>query len=160
MSATPEELQAEAGRWLRFAAEDLEAAEALRLAPGVAARHVATLAQQSAEKAVKAGLVLLDVDPPRTHNLELLVDLLPDDWSVHESSADLALLSLRLVESRYPGEWPETAALAAAEALADPGRPAPLPSFTIGRLAPRSAASPRRTARACRSPGGPLPLGP
>ena len=119
MSATPEELKAEAGRWLRFAAEDLEAAEALRLAPGVAARHVATLAQQSAENAVKAGLVLLDVDPPRTHNLELLVDLLPADWSVHESSADLALLSLRLVESRYPGEWPETAALAAAEALTD-----------------------------------------
>ena len=26
---------------------------------------------------------------------------------------------LRLVESRYPGEWPETATLAAAEALAD-----------------------------------------
>jgi len=89
MNATPDELTAEAGRWLRFAAEDLEAAEALRSAPGVAARHVATLAQQSAEKAVKAGLVLLDVDPPRTHNLELLVDLLPDDWAVHESSADL-----------------------------------------------------------------------
>src|SRR5450759_1365390 len=64
MNATPDELTAEAGRWLRFAAEDLEAAEALRSAPGVAARHVATLAQQSAEKAVKAGLVLLDVDPP------------------------------------------------------------------------------------------------
>jgi HEPN domain-containing protein len=119
MNATPDELTAEAGRWLRFAAEDLEAAEALRSAPGVAARHVATLAQQSAEKAVKAGLVLLDVDPPRTHNLELLVDLLPDDWAVHESSADLARLSLWLVESRYPGEWPETTASAAAKALAD-----------------------------------------
>ena len=104
MSATPEELRAEAGRWLQFAVEDLEAAEALRSAPGVVARHVATLAQQSAEKAVKAGLVVLDVDPPRTHNLELLADLLPDDWAVHESSADLARLSLWLVESRYPGE--------------------------------------------------------
>ena len=87
MNATPDELTAEAGRWLRFAAEDLEAAEALRSAPGVAARHVATLAQQSAEKAVKAGLVLLDVDPPRTHNLELLVDLLPDDWAAEEALA-------------------------------------------------------------------------
>ena len=118
MSATPDELTAEAARWLRFAAEDLEAAEALRAAPGVAAWHVATLAQQSAEKAVKAGLVLLDVDPPRTHNLELLVDLLPDDWIVHASSADLARLSLWLVESRYPGEWPEATESAAAEALA------------------------------------------
>jgi HEPN domain-containing protein len=119
MSATPDELKAEAARWLRFAVEDLEAAEALRSAPGVAARHVATLAQQSAEKAVKAGLVLLDIDPPRSHNLELLVDLLPHDWEVHESSADLARLSLRLVESRYPGGWPETTAAAAVEALAD-----------------------------------------
>jgi hypothetical protein len=39
----------EAARWLRFAAEDLQAAEALASATGVVARHVATLAQQSAE---------------------------------------------------------------------------------------------------------------
>jgi len=119
MSATFDELTAEAGRWLRFAAEDLEAAVALHSTPGVLARHVAMLAQQSAEKAVKAGLVSLDIDPPRTHNLELLVDLLPDDWTIHESSADLARLSLWLVESRYPGDWPEATALDAAEALAD-----------------------------------------
>jgi len=119
MSATADELAAEAGRWLRFAAEDLKAAEALQSAPGVAARHVATLAQQAAEKAVKAGLVLLDIDPPRTHNLELLVDVLPNDWAVGRSSADLARLSLWLVESRYPGEWPEATASEAAEALAD-----------------------------------------
>ena len=50
MSATPDELKAEAARWLRFAAEDLEAAEALRSAPGVAARHVATLARQAAAR--------------------------------------------------------------------------------------------------------------
>jgi HEPN domain-containing protein len=62
--------------------------------------------------------VLLDVDPPRTHNLELLVDLLPDDWTVNDSSADLARLSLWLVESRYPGEWPEAMASDAADALA------------------------------------------
>jgi len=119
MSATPEELIEAAGRWLRFAAEDLEAAEALQSAPGVVARHVATLAQQSAEKAVKAGLVSLDIHPPRTHNLELLVDLLPDEWAVHESFADLARLSLWLVESRYPGEWPETTASDATDALVD-----------------------------------------
>ena len=62
--------------------------------------------------------MLLDVDPPRTHNLELLVDLLPDDWTVNDSSADLARLSLWLVESRYPGEWPEATASDAADALA------------------------------------------
>lgn len=119
MTATPDELAVEAGRWLRFAAEDLKAAEALRSTPGLASRHVATLAQQSAEKALKAGLVLLDIDPPRTHNLELLADLLPDDWAVHESPVDLARLGLWLVESRYPGEWPETTVSDAAEALLD-----------------------------------------
>jgi hypothetical protein len=40
MSATPDELTAESVRWLRLAVEDLDAAEALRSAPGVAARHV------------------------------------------------------------------------------------------------------------------------
>jgi HEPN domain-containing protein len=49
----------------------------------------------------------------------LLVDSLPDGWTVHESSADLARLSLWLVESRYPGDWPEATASDAAEALAD-----------------------------------------
>ncbi len=119
MSAPPEQLAAAAGRWLRFATEDLEAAQALRSAPEVAPRHVATLAQQRAEKAVKAGLVLLGVEPPRTHNLELLVDLLPADWRVHGSTADLAQLTQWLVESRYPGEWPETLSSDAAQALVD-----------------------------------------
>jgi HEPN domain-containing protein len=115
----PDQLATEAARWLRYAAEDLEAAEALEAAPNVAARHVGTLAQQSADKAVKAGLVFLDIDPPRTHNLALLVDMLPDEWGIHESSVDLARLSLWLAESRYPGDWPETTASDAAQALTD-----------------------------------------
>ncbi len=56
----------------------------------MAARHVTILVQQAAEKAVKAGLVLLDVDPHRSHNLEPLADMLPDDWAMREAFADLA----------------------------------------------------------------------
>jgi HEPN domain-containing protein len=93
MSAAPEGSTEEAARWLRFAAEDLRAAETLRSSAVLIPRHVATLAQQGAEKAVKAGLVSLDIDPPRTHILQLLVDLLPSDWQVHESPADLPRLS-------------------------------------------------------------------
>ena len=37
---------------------------------------------------------------------------------MNDSSADLARLSLWLVESRYPGEWPEATASDAADARA------------------------------------------
>lgn len=77
------------------------------------------LAQQAAEKALKAALVMLDIDPPRSHNLQLLVDMLPADWSVRAVRADLAKLSLWLVESRYPGEWPEPTEADSESAAAD-----------------------------------------
>jgi len=65
------------------------------------------LAQQAAEKALKAALISLDIDPPRVHNLELLADLLPEGWAVRSAKQDLGRLSLWIVESRYPGDWPD-----------------------------------------------------
>jgi HEPN domain-containing protein len=74
------------------------------------------------EKALKAALILLDVDPPRTHNLQLLADLLPADWGLEAIPADLARLSMWIVESRYPGDWPDAsdgdAEVAASDAAA------------------------------------------
>ena len=107
MSAGAEDRSSEARRWLRFAREDLRAAETLAADPDAAARLVCTLAQQAAEKALKALLVLQDIDPPRTHNVQLLADLVPRAGRVADVEADLARLSLWAVESRYPGEWPE-----------------------------------------------------
>ena len=106
MSAA-DQRSAEAGRWLALAHEDLAAAESKGADNGLAPRHRCMLAQQAAEKALKAGLIILDVDPPRTHNLELLADMLPEPWQVRRVSNDLGRLSLWVVESRYPGDWPD-----------------------------------------------------
>jgi HEPN domain-containing protein len=97
----------EARRWLRYAREDLEAAEALVGQPYAAPRHGCWLAQQAAEKALKAILVYLQVDFPRTHDLDRLVRLIPAGWQVPREHPDLAALTEWAVEARYPGDWPE-----------------------------------------------------
>ncbi len=66
-----------AREWMASAAIDLDAAE-LWLQQrshgfGIACFH----AEQAAEKALKALLVAGGIDPPRTHDLELLAGLLP-----------------------------------------------------------------------------------
>lgn len=97
----PERLR-ETGRWLRFAREDLSAAERTverREVP----RHACFLSQQAAEKAVKAALVFLQVEFPYRHDLGLLRTYLPDGWLLKENPADLDDLSQWAVESRYPG---------------------------------------------------------
>lgn len=103
---------------MRFAHEDFWAAETLGADPEAAARLVCTLAQQAAEKALKALLVLEDIDPPRTHNVQLLADLVPRAGRIADVAADLARLSLWAVESRYPGDWPEASVDDAEVALA------------------------------------------
>lgn len=118
MSGGAEARPDEAVRWSRFAHEDLWAAETLGADPEAAARLVCTLAQPAAEKALKALLVFRDVDPPRTHNVQLLADLVPRAGRVAGVAADLARLSLWAVESRYPGDWPEASADDAEVALA------------------------------------------
>jgi HEPN domain-containing protein len=125
MSVPAEVRLAEAERWLTYAAEDLHAAESALCEAHLAPRHRCTFAQQAAEKALKAALVSLGIDPPRTHNLQLLADLLPVQWGVSSLEVDFASLSMWAVESRYPGDWPEStdtdaeAAVSAARAVLD-----------------------------------------
>ncbi|HUT01939.1 MAG TPA: HEPN domain-containing protein [Phycisphaerae bacterium] len=97
----------EARRWLRFAREDLCQAESLVAQEQAVYRHACWFAQQAAEKALKAGLVLLQRSFPRTHDLSRLLDLLPTDWSVRTAPVDLPALTEWAVESRYPGDWEE-----------------------------------------------------
>lgn len=98
---------AEVRRWLRYAEEDLLAAEAALNFEGMAPRHATWLAQQSAEKAIKAVLIFLQIDFPRRHDLDALRNLVPAGWQVRESHPDLTELTEWAVEARYPGEWPE-----------------------------------------------------
>jgi HEPN domain-containing protein len=92
----------ETERWLRFAREDLVAAERTverRELP----RHACFLSQQAAEKVVKAALVFLQVEFPHRHDLALLRTCLPDDWLLKKTPTDLDDLSQWAVEGRYPG---------------------------------------------------------
>lgn len=67
----------EARRWLRFACEDLREAEALAAREEGAPRHACWFAQQAAEKALKAALVLEGHEFPFRHDLDALRNLLP-----------------------------------------------------------------------------------
>ena len=97
----------EARRWLQFSAEDLDVAQRLLADRSSAPRHVCWLSQQAADKALKAALVLEEIDFPYTHDLNALRNLLPDSWPVRVDQTDLTQLNQWAVEARYPGEWPE-----------------------------------------------------
>jgi HEPN domain-containing protein len=131
------ELLAEARRWLRFADEDIDAAEALCTDPDVVPRHACWLAQQAAEKALKGALVVEGINFPFRHDLDALRALLPDGWRVKTDHPDLAELTEWAVEARYPGDWPEATtddakrAVAQARALVESVR-ADLTSRTPG----------------------------
>jgi HEPN domain-containing protein len=99
----------EVRNWMRFAREELRAAEAAARDPEFVPRLARYLAEQAAEKALKAVLVYLDIDPPWIHDLDRLRTLIPDPaaWSITEASLDLAPLTVWATEARYPGEGPE-----------------------------------------------------
>ena len=102
MSA-PSPIVAEALRWLRYAREDLALASRIMETEPVIPRHAAGLSQQAAEKALKAALILEQVDFPYIHDLDTLRNLLSDGWSVKDTHDDLVELSEWAAESRYPG---------------------------------------------------------
>ena len=100
MQAT--ERVADTVRWLRYAAEDLITAETLLRQPHVPPRQSCWHAQQAAEKALKAGLICLQIDFPRTHDLNILRSLLPESWHLKTAHPNLGDLNRWVVEARYP----------------------------------------------------------
>ena len=107
----------ETSRWLRYAEEDLITAETLLRHPHVPPRQACWCAQQSAEKALKAVLIFLEIDFPRTHDLNILRNLVPDSWQLKATHRDLASLTGWAVEARYPGEIPDATNADASEAV-------------------------------------------
>ncbi len=107
MSESADERLREASRWLRYALDDLTAARVLAADVTVPPRQVCWLAQQAAEKALKAALCFLQTEFGKTHNLNTLRNLLPSDWMVRSQYPDLAELTAWAIEARYPGDWPE-----------------------------------------------------
>jgi HEPN domain-containing protein len=117
----PEAL-AETRRWLRYAHEDLIAARALLDDSDFMPRHACWLAQQAAEKTLKAVLVLLQIDFPRRHDLDALRNLIPEGWQLKLDHPDLADLTEWAVEARYPGDWPEAVEVDARRTVAQAGQ--------------------------------------
>lgn len=104
--------------WLRYSAEDLDLAAYGLSDRASRPRHVCWNAQQAAEKALKAAFLLEGKRSPFSHDLDELVEHLPDTWPLRRVRIDVAQLTQWAVEGRYPGEWREAAELDAEEAVA------------------------------------------
>jgi HEPN domain-containing protein len=87
---------------LRLALGDLAAARGLLLVNGVAPRQAAYLAQQAAEKALRATIALEGDEPPLTHDLLFLVARCPQEAGLREVDVDIVALSAAQAAARYP----------------------------------------------------------
>jgi len=88
--------------WLRFAQSDLD--DALGPPRGrILFETMCFHAQQAVEKSLKAILVAKGIPFPRTHNLKILVSLLPPDLSLPADPVDIGELTDYAVSNRYPG---------------------------------------------------------
>ncbi len=104
--------------WLRHAAEDLAAARVLAASPGIAPRHACFLAQQAAERALKAVLSAEGTAVPRSHDLAQLRAAIKSRRSVGGTgSGILQDLSSWASVSQNPCDWPEATAADAAIAV-------------------------------------------
>lgn len=88
-------------RWWRYANEDLLSAKKLA-EEGSSSRWVCVMAQQAAEKAIKALLVNRAIDFPRTHDVLRLLQLLPQGLAMGVNAEGLDRLSAWAVAGRYP----------------------------------------------------------
>ena len=88
--------------WLRTAIGDLDAARALLTVAAVAPRQAAYLAQQAAEKAIKATIALQGREPTLTHDLLFLLDRSPGAAGLRGVLVDVVALSGAQAVARYP----------------------------------------------------------
>jgi len=92
--------------WLRRARSDLRLGEVALNTPGVMLEDACFHAQQCPEKALKALLTRLNIPFPRTHAIDVLLDLLTKAGIDIPSRIDEAFtLTQYAVQTRYPGEW-------------------------------------------------------
>jgi HEPN domain-containing protein len=92
--------------WLERARSDLALARAALTMPDVLLEDACFHAQQCAEKALKALLMQRSVAFPRTHVIEMLLDLLKVEGVMIPDDVDEAfVLTQYAVQTRYPGAW-------------------------------------------------------
>jgi HEPN domain-containing protein len=97
-----DELDAPVHYWLDLARGDLAAARVLAAAANVPPRMSAGFAQQAAEKALKALMTSLGLDPPRSHDLVAVAHRVGTAISLAVGEDDLRALTDAHAESRYP----------------------------------------------------------
>ena len=105
----PDEVVREHGRqWVERADVDYRNAEWLPAAPEPIRESIGFHCQQAVEKYLKALLVALQVEFPKTHDIEDLIELLsPCQPDVAAELAGAVILSPFGVRIRYPGDFPE-----------------------------------------------------
>lgn len=93
--------------WIRYARGDLALAQ-VSLPEDSFYELLCFHAQQAAEKSIKAVLVHRGIAFPKTHIIERLIDLLPEDVSKISELSQSAKLSVYATVSRYPGDVSES----------------------------------------------------
>jgi HEPN domain-containing protein len=89
--------------WIRYAEADIALAS-IPLPENGMYEQLCFHAQQAAEKAIKGVLVSQGITPPKTHDIELLITLLPTSISRANLPSKAAKLSGYASNFRYPGE--------------------------------------------------------
>ncbi len=95
-----------AREWIIKAENDLKAAShTLKMSRGCPTDIVCFHAQQCVEKYLKAFLVVKDIDFTRTHDIEHLVSLLPENIWLRLSIEEQRRLTVYATVTRYPGDY-------------------------------------------------------
>jgi len=104
---TPDEVRREyVEKWLEKASNDLKAAEHLLAVSGLS-DIICFHSQQAVEKYLKAVLADQQVEIPKTHDLEALLELTGlGDAEIGMSVDDITTLTRYSAESRYPVNLP------------------------------------------------------
>ena len=107
-----------AQRWFRLAEEDPIAARVLLRDGSAALRIAGFLAQQAAEKALKAGLFAANAAVPKIHGLSQLHASYPPAGTPDIDHDDLDILDPWVIDGRYAADLPDLGAIEADELLA------------------------------------------
>ena len=115
----PEKIRDEFVRqWLLKAEEDLNAAKSLLTYGATFLSTVCFHSQQAAEKFLKAYLTYCQVEFPKTHDIDEILDLIaPINNKLSESLRDTIVLTNYGVGVRYPGEFPNVTGSDAKQAI-------------------------------------------
>ena len=105
MSERPE-IPREVMGWVEKGEHDFLAAEHMMELAGEGLTDIVSFhCQQCAEKYLKAFLLYRGVDFPKTHDLRLLLDLIPTGVSLGLRREQVIPLNRYVIEGRYPGDW-------------------------------------------------------